>query len=188
MANEFGELVLVVGDLHIPHRASHIPEKFKRMLVPNKMQHVLCTGNLTSKEQYDELRSLAPNVHVVRGDFDEGTAFPEQKVVQIGQFKIGLVHGHQVVPWGDAHSLSALQRQMDVDILISGHTHVNEVNEFEGRWFINPGSITGAYSSMTTEVVPSFMLLAVQGPKVVTYVYELKDDQCEVSRSEFSKA
>jgi predicted phosphodiesterase len=41
---EFGELVLVLGDMHIPHRAATIPEKFKRMLVPNKMQHVLCTG------------------------------------------------------------------------------------------------------------------------------------------------
>jgi vacuolar protein sorting-associated protein 29 len=53
---EFGELVLVLGDLHIPHRAATIPERFKRMLVPNKMQHVICTGNLVSKEQYDELR------------------------------------------------------------------------------------------------------------------------------------
>ena len=26
----FGELVLVLGDLHIPHRASSIPEQFKR--------------------------------------------------------------------------------------------------------------------------------------------------------------
>lgn len=26
------------------------------MLVPNKMQHVICTGNLVTKEQYDELR------------------------------------------------------------------------------------------------------------------------------------
>lgn len=64
MANEFGELVLVVGDFHIPHRASHIPEKFKRMLVPNKMQHVLCTGNLTSKEQYDELRRCVNDICV----------------------------------------------------------------------------------------------------------------------------
>ena len=29
MAN-FGELVLIIGDLHIPERASAIPEKFKR--------------------------------------------------------------------------------------------------------------------------------------------------------------
>ena len=46
--------------------------------------------------QYDEFRALAPNFHLVRGDFDENANFPETKVVQVGQFKIGLVHGHQV--------------------------------------------------------------------------------------------
>jgi vacuolar protein sorting-associated protein 29 len=38
MASDFGELVLVLGDFLIPHRASYIPEKFQKMLVPNKMQ------------------------------------------------------------------------------------------------------------------------------------------------------
>lgn len=89
-----------------------------------------------------------------------------------------------------------VQRQLDVDILITGHTHRNEVNEYEGKWFINPGSITGAYSStqfegeatgVSTGIIPSFILLAIQGNKVVTYVYELKGDQVEVSKSEFSK-
>ena len=59
MSSDFGELVLVLGDFHIPHRAAAIPEKFQRMLVPNKMQHVLCTGNLVTKEQYDELRGYS---------------------------------------------------------------------------------------------------------------------------------
>lgn len=105
------------------------------------MQHVLCTGNLVTKEQFDELRNLSPNVHVVAGDCDqvrsvgvqtqrfmlvsdthaavhlavdpsqEG-AYPETKVITIGQFRIGLCHGHQVVPWGDQHSLAALQRKV----------------------------------------------------------------------------
>lgn len=57
MAGDFGELVLVLGDMHIPHREAAIPEKFKKMLVPNKMQHVLCTGNLVGKDQYDDLRT-----------------------------------------------------------------------------------------------------------------------------------
>jgi vacuolar protein sorting-associated protein 29 len=68
--------VLVLGDLNIPHRATDVPEKFKKMLVsplvlvlilvstltpsspqvPNKMQHILCTGNLVTREQYDNLR------------------------------------------------------------------------------------------------------------------------------------
>lgn len=38
MASDFGELALILGDFHIPHRAASIPEKFQRMLVPNKMQ------------------------------------------------------------------------------------------------------------------------------------------------------
>lgn len=71
--------------------------------------------------------------------------YPEQKVVTVGQFKIGLIHGHQVIPWGDMASLALLQRQLDVDILISGHTHKFEAFENENKFYINPGSATGAY-------------------------------------------
>jgi len=185
----YGELILVLGDLHLPHRAADIPEKFKKMLVPNKMQHVLCTGNLCTKEQYDFIRTLAPNVHIARGDMDEVTdKFPEDVVVQIGQFKIGLCHGHQVVPWGDDESLAIMARQMNVDILITGHTHQNATNEYEGRWFINPGSITGAYSGTSSDVKPSFICMSVQGNKVVNYVYELDGSDVQVHKTQFSKA
>ena len=114
---------------------------------------------------------------------------PEKKVVQIGKFKIGLCHGHQVVPWGSTEALARLQREMDVDILVTGHTHKNEVNEYEGKWFINPGSITGAYSSITSDVTPSFILMIVKGSKVNTYVYELnkKTGKLDVAKVEFSK-
>ncbi len=62
-------------------------------------------------------------MHAVRGDFDENPALPETKVISIGNFKIGIIHGHQVAPWGDLEALACVQRQLDVDILISGHTH-----------------------------------------------------------------
>ena len=42
-------LVLVLGDLHIPHRASALPGLFKKLLVPGRIQHILCTGNLCTK-------------------------------------------------------------------------------------------------------------------------------------------
>lgn len=56
-----------------------------------------------------------------------------------------------------------------------------------GKWFVNPGSITGAFSSTTSDVVPSFLLMAIQGPKVVAFVYEMKGESVVVSKSEFSK-
>lgn len=117
---------------------------------PGKVSYVLCTGNLCTKEQMDELKALAPKVHVVQGDFDEDKTLPESKVVTIGHFRVGLVHGHDVVPWGDSEALAAKQRELNVDILISGHTHENSVAEYEGKYFINPGSITGAYSGLKT--------------------------------------
>lgn len=96
-------LVLVLGDLHIPHRCASLPAKFKKLLVPGRIHHILCTGNL-SKETYDYLKTLANDVHVVRGDFDDNP-YPEQKVVTVGQFRIGLCHGHQVVPRGNVFFL-----------------------------------------------------------------------------------
>ena len=74
--------------------------------------------------------------------------FPEQKVVTVGQFRIGLTHGHQVIPWGDKESLTMLQRQLDVDVLITGHTHEFEAFEVDNKFFVNPGSATGAFSPL----------------------------------------
>lgn len=143
------------------------------MLVPGKMQHILCTGNVGSPEQVAYLKSLAPNVHIVRGDFDQGVdGLPDTKVVTIGNFKIGVCHGHQIVPWGDDEALAILQRKLGVDILITGHTHRNTTRVYEGAWFLNPGSITGAYSSLQTEVVPSFILMSITDNQVTNYVYE----------------
>ena len=81
-----------------------------------------------------------------------------------------------------------MRRRLDVDVLISGHTHKNEVVKHDGHYHINPGSITGAFSECRPgSVSPSFVLLAIQGKKVVCYVYELIDDEVEVFKTEFSK-
>lgn len=57
-----------------------------------------------------------------------------------------MIHGHQVIPWGDIESLKCYQRELGCDILASAHTHTFGVQEFEGKYFINPGSATGAFS------------------------------------------
>ena len=133
------------------------------MLVPNKMQHVICTGNI-GREQYDELCGLAPNVHVVEGDFDgveendvdmqqqpqnpnqfyqqqqQQLKFPEHAVVQVGQFRIGIVHGHQILPYKSQDAIARMRRKLNVDILVSGHSHENQVEVHDGYYHINPVS------------------------------------------------
>ena len=92
------ELVLVTSDMFVPQRSQDIDPQFKTILIPNKLQHVLSLGNSGFSESYDWLRSLSNYFHSIKGDFDEDE-MPEKKVVQIGEFKIGMIHGHQVIPW-----------------------------------------------------------------------------------------
>lgn len=75
-------LVLVIGDLHIPHRIHDLPSKFKKLLVPGKIQQILCTGNICDRETYDYLRTVAADVHVVRGDYDEVRSPGSVRVLQ----------------------------------------------------------------------------------------------------------
>jgi len=217
--------------------------------VPGKIQHILCTGNLCGKETNDWLKTLAVDLHVVKGDLDEVRqgcrnlsscpciassprrrhffgcprtvrvertvrggcawrrplaaahthahtrthgracahknikmhedslgvgpamvsrsflnrsrrsptlspvrlqgAYPDQKVVTVGDFRIGLCHGHQIVPWGDRDVIAMHQRALGVDIMITGATHKFEAFEADGKFYVNPGSATGAYSSTT---------------------------------------
>lgn len=86
-------------------------------------------------------------------------------MVTHGSLRIGFTHGHTIIPPGDGDSLLIAARQMDVDVLLWGGTHKFEAYEMEGKFFVNPGSATGA---MTTgwwtedeEPTPSFVLMDV---------------------------
>ncbi|KAL0946509.1 hypothetical protein HGRIS_012725 [Hohenbuehelia grisea] len=181
-------LVLVIGDLHIPHRVHDLPAKFRKLLVPGKIQQILCTGNVCDKETFEYLRTVAADVHVVQGDYDESSAFPMSSTVVHSPIRIGVIHGHQCVPTGDLDSLSAIARQMDVDVLVSGHTHTFQAIEHDNKFFVNPGSATGAWTGLyNSEPIPSFALMDIQGPVVVTYVYQLIDGEVRVEKVEFRK-
>lgn len=79
-------LVLVIGDLHVPHRVHDLPAKFKKLLVPGKIQQILCTGNLCDRETYEYLRTVAPDVHIVRGDYDEVSDSFRASVLNISHY------------------------------------------------------------------------------------------------------
>ena len=95
------------------------------MLVPNKMQHVICTGNI-SREEYNKLCTLAPNVVVSAGDYDNNDQqqqqdrFPEHRVIQVGNFRIGVIHGHQIIPYNSHDAKARVRRKLNVDILVTG--------------------------------------------------------------------
>ena len=182
------ELVLVVGDMFLPQRSPDINEQFKAILTPNKVQHVLCLGNIGNQETYDWLKSLSKDFHIVKGDFDQDDA-PEKKMIQIGDFNIGLIHGHQVLPWGDLESLGMVQRSLGCDILISAHTHKTNVVVKDNILYINPGSFSGAFSPLIEDTIPSFVLMVLTGDEAIVYLYTLSDrsKKFEVNKYDYKK-
>ena len=205
-------LVLCIGDLHIPHRVADLPAKFKSLLVPGKIQHVLCTGDLCVREAHDYLRALAPDVHVVRGQFDEprpsrgGGSHQQQqqpadaKTVRVGDFTIGLIHGHQVTPWGDADALAARKRELGADVLVCGTVRrVGARALDDGGLLVTPGSATGAFGGPEPptrgddggggdgDANPSFVLMDVDGGRITAYVYELVGDEVRVDKVEHGR-
>lgn len=185
--HEFGELALVIGDFHIPYRAISIPESFKDLLVPNKVQNVICTGNIGSRETLDWLKSLSSSNYIVRGDYDDLPNVPDFRTFNIGTFKVGLTHGHQQIPWGDEIALSLLIREHDLDLLIGGHTHEARVSKIDGKYYINPGSATGAYGAGGGDGEPSFLLLEFRENGVVVYVYKEVEGEVKIDKTVLSK-
>ena len=114
------------------------------------------------------------------------------KVVSHGSLRIGFTHGHQLFPVGDPDILLMTARQMDCDILVYGHTHKFEAFELEGKFFINPGSLTGAFNALQNspeqKPVPTFCLMDVEGVVLTLYVYQLVQDQVKVEKVTFRKA
>jgi vacuolar protein sorting-associated protein 29 len=59
--------------------------------------------------------------------------------------------------------------------------------QYDGKYFINPGSASGAYKYTNSTPRPSLILIAVQGDDVVAFIYELVNEEINVQRIEFTK-
>merc|ERR1712195_258199 len=142
-------LVVVLGDLHMPHRAVGLPRKFQELLQPNKIKQIICTGNLCGKETMDYFKSVCPDVVCTRGDFDD-LDFNETETFTIGELKFGLC---------------------------------------DGKFFLNPGSATGAYNGLTSESVPTFLLMNIRGAQLQVWIYEYQgeDQQVKVEKITYTK-
>ncbi|KAJ5080613.1 vacuolar protein sorting-associated protein [Anaeramoeba ignava] len=176
-------IVLIIGDIHIPYKSSEIPEKFKNLFQQGKIDYLICTGNLTTKSTLDYLKTITKEIYIARGDSDDDElGFELENSLQIESFKIGLIHGHQVVPWDDSKTLSIFQKKMGTDILIYGNTHESKVFKLEEKLYINPGSLTGAYHPTQLDTIPSFVVLDIQKDSLTSYIYKLKDGEVNVEK------
>mgnify|MGYP000279971519 CR=1 FL=1 len=180
---------LVIGDFHIPTRAKNLPEPLERKILQETFDLVLCTGDLVDPSIMDFLSKLG-KLYVVQGNMDF-LRNPVQRRLKIENFTVGLIHGTGIYPRGDVKKLTRLALEMDVDILISGHTHKASINEVDvdGRkvLLLNPGSATGVWSGGFDAGPPSFMILDFSKNEVIVHLYELEGDKLKETVYQFRR-
>ncbi len=81
-------------------------------------------------------------VHMVRGNCDLIHSVDESVSVSVDGVKIFATHGNRYRVEDDLMILSFEARSREVNICLYGHTHIPDITNLYGIWFINPGSLS----------------------------------------------
>ena len=177
--------VLIIGDFHIPRRAKEIPEKILEFLGSEKLDLILCTGDLIVPKVIYEIEKFGP-VKLVSGNMDFQSMAPDKHILNIQGWKIALIHGDVVHPRGNVKKLISIAYNLDVNILISGHTHADMVKFRDKVLLLNPGSATAAWSFVSSNL-SSFIILEITDTKVIVQLHKLLFDKFNIEKQEFEK-
>lgn len=151
----------IVGDTHVPDRATHIPPAAIEAL--QGVDLILHAGDISTPAVLDKLRRLAPVLAVQGNNAGDRRHFdpplPRRIVVRVNGYRIGMTHGVQNLPQrlrdyaiaklGYKHTLAEsvgwrARRQFDaVDAIVYGHIHWPWIGTLDGALMVNPGALCG---------------------------------------------
>lgn len=165
-------LIGVISDTHIPDRASKIPENVMKIF--EGVDIILHAGDLTEPHIKEDLETLAPT-YCVQGNMDRayGHKLPKSKLIEIEGVRLGLNHG-EVYPRGDTQQLKYIAMELDVEVLITGHTHWAFVKQVGDLLLLNPGSPTVPRLSD-----PTVMLLEIDNGEIDAQIVKIGNPICK---------
>lgn len=133
--------IIVLSDTHIPKKAKKLPSRLIEEL--SDVDFIIHAGDWQTLETYEELQSYAP-VEGVSGNVDSPEVqakFGLQKILQFGDFKIGLVHGHGTHLTTEKRVIKTFKDDK-LDMIIYGHSHIPILKTVDDMILFNPGSPT----------------------------------------------
>lgn len=130
----------VISDTHLRDVNSQLIDIYEEYF--SDVDMIIHAGDLVSLEVVDFL-SQKP-LHIVQGNMDSSDIkerFPKKRIVEVGGFRLGLIHG-----WGSPFGIEGRIRSEfnDVNVIIYGHSHRPANHVDEGVVFFNPGTATGS--------------------------------------------
>ena len=125
--------ILIVSDTH---RKNDIYVALCERYKPDMVLHA---GDIEGSEYIISEAARCP-VQMVAGNNDFFSDNPRDLEFTIGKYKIWLTHGHRYMGHTRISELPWWAEQLDVDIVVYGHTHIPMNKYFGKKLLINPGS------------------------------------------------
>lgn len=137
-----------IGLLSDSHHRRELHAQAIANLLAQGVEYILHAGDIHSLEHLQMLRDTSLPFVVIFGNNDQhllhlSTTYPiyqEPHYFKIEDIRIKMMH----MPF----YMSA-----DADIIISGHTHMFDAQEIEGKLFINPGEVCAREKDLTEHAI-----------------------------------
>ncbi|MBP5159040.1 MAG: metallophosphoesterase family protein [Lachnospiraceae bacterium] len=109
------------------------------MRIESPMDMLIHLGDVCSDEDYIEAIAHCPTV-MIAGNNDYLTHLPRTKALRLGNASIHMEHGHRF-SMGTSQIVRDA-KDLGVNVMMYGHTHVPVLEKHDGIWLVNPGSLT----------------------------------------------
>ncbi len=132
--------IMIVSDTHGRQ------ERYRRALtleekagIPDKIIHC---GDVEGDEEWIRRSTQCMSVPMVRGNCDFFSKLPSELELDIAGLKVLVAHGHQYGVSMGTERIEEEARDRGCQIVMFGHTHRPVIQENDGLWIINPGSLS----------------------------------------------
>ncbi|SKA01982.1 metallophosphoesterase family protein [Anaerorhabdus furcosa] len=98
----------------------------------------------------------------VRGNNDFYAELPDYRVLDLGEHRILVAHGHRLMFLDNRELLVNKAKSLDCDIVCFGHTHVFESRCIDNIYLVNPGSI----SRNRDGSAPCYAIITIEGDSI----------------------
>jgi len=167
-------MIAVVSDSHVPTRAEEIPEAFRQKM--KEADLIVHAGDFAEREVYNGIDEYGELV-AVKGNCDFFD-LPNSETFERNGVKFGVYHGTGITPRGDIETLEKIALEdLEVYILITGHTHQETIEELEKCKILNPGSCTGVGGGSARASNPTMIQLEKKSGVIESKILEIEEGE-----------
>ena len=110
-------------------------------------------------------------VYAVRGNCDFQSEYPNERIIEVLDKRILMCHGHHYNVKMELNSIFYRAKELGVDIVLFGHSHLCVIEKQDGLILMNPGSIANGAGILRRSIG---YIEIEEGKEVVAYIKGIK--------------